>query len=123
MQKRPSAARWIYLPAALVMIFFGLLGWGEEGVQAAGLYIVLLLVCLIQALYPTRLVWAVLFSLFSAYTVAVAMRPDSTAPGEYVFFLMCGTLPAIALLCGWPKSDETQAGNRLRSNEGVGASS
>jgi hypothetical protein len=98
-QKRPSAVRWAYLPIALVSAFFALYGLGDEGFWAACPFLLLLLVCLLQSLYPTLVGWAVLFGLSVAYTLAVALSPENGPRGEYIFFLLCGAVPAVVLLC------------------------
>jgi hypothetical protein len=86
-----------------VSIFFALMGWGEGGLSGAALYILLLLVSLTQSVYPTRLGWVLLFGLFSAYAVAVAVTERNGTLTDYVVFLLCGAVPAAALLFAWPK--------------------
>jgi len=99
-RKRPSANRWAYLPIAIVLAFFALYAFGEEGIGAAWLFLLLLLVCVLQVVYPTLLVWALLLSASLAYTLAVAFSPHSGGEffgGEFVFFLLCGAVPAAVL--------------------------
>ena len=96
-QKRPSAVRWAYLPIALVSAFFALYGFGDEGFWAACPFLVLLLVCLLQLVYPTLLGWTLLFGASLAYTLAVAFSPHNGPLGEYVFFFLCGAVPAAVL--------------------------
>ena len=97
LQKRPSAVRWAYLPIALVSAFFAIYGWGDEGFLAACPYLLLLAVCLVQAAYPTLLGWALLFGLSLAYALAVAFSPRNGPRGEYIFFFLCGAVPAVVL--------------------------
>ena len=97
-QKRPFANRWAYLPISLVAAFFALYGWGDEGLFAACPYVFLLLVCVFQVFRPTWLGWGVLFSLSAVYAVMVAFSPQNGRPGEYVFFFLCGVVPAAVLL-------------------------
>jgi len=103
-QKRPSAVRWAYLPVALVSVLFALMGWGEEGLSAAWPFILLLFVCLIQAAYPTLLGWALLFASCVAYALLVAFSPENGTRGDYIFFLLCGAVPAAVLLFLRPRT-------------------
>lgn len=96
-QKRPSAVRWAYLPIALVSAFFALYGFGDEGLWAASPFLALLVVCLLQFVFPTLLGWALLFGASLAYTVAVALSPRKGPLHEYVFFFLCGAVPAATL--------------------------
>jgi hypothetical protein len=80
--------------------------------SGAALYILLLLVCLTQSVYPTRLGWVLLFGLFSAYAVAVAVTPSNGTLTDYVVFLLCGAVPAAALLLAWPKEKNPPAWDR-----------
>ena len=96
-QKRPFAIRWAYVPIALVSAFFALYGFGDEGFWAASPFLGLLLVCLLQLVYPTLLGWALLFGASLAYTLAVAFSPRNGPSGEYVFFFLCGAVPAAVL--------------------------
>jgi hypothetical protein len=96
-QKRPSAVRWAYLPIALVSTFFAMDGWGDEGFLAACPYILFLSVCLVQTAYPTLLGWALLFGMSLAYALAVAFSPRNGPWAEYIFFFLCGAVPAVVL--------------------------
>jgi len=97
-RKRPSAVRWAYLPIALVSAFFALYGYGDEGFSAACPFLLLLLVCVLQSIYPTFLGWALLLGLSLAYTAMGAFSPENGTKGDYIFFLLCGAVPAIFLL-------------------------
>ena len=103
-QKRPSAVRWAYLPVAVVSVLFAVMGWDEEGLSAAWPFILLVFVCLIQAVYPTLLGWTLLFASCVAYTLLVAFSPENGTRGDYVFFLLCGAVPAAVLLFLRPKT-------------------
>lgn len=111
-RKRPSAVRWAYLPIALVAAFFALYGYGDDGFLAACPFLLLLLVCLLQAAYPTFLGWALLLGLSVAYTMAVAFSPGNGTRGDYIFFLLCGAVPAVFLLLLRPttKNDSARQG-------------
>src|ERR1700739_439469 len=85
-QQRSRAAWWAYLPAAAVAILFALVGWGEEGPSGAALFILLLLVCVVQWVRPTFLVWGLLLCLFSAYAVAVIAIPHNGTFTDYLVF-------------------------------------
>jgi hypothetical protein len=99
-QKRPAATRWVYVPVALITALFGLMAWHDGG---AWLYVLLLLVCLIQSVYPTIFGWGLLFTPCAVYTVAVAVTLQNGPGAEYVFFLLCGAVPAAVLFFGKPK--------------------
>jgi hypothetical protein len=107
-QKRLSGTRWAYLPTAFVSAFFALMGWGAEGFSGAALYILLLLLCFTQWVYPTLLVWGLLLFLFSAYAVAVAATPHAGLLTDYVVFFLCGAVPAALLLLGRPKKNHPE---------------
>jgi hypothetical protein len=77
--------------------FFALYGFGDEGFLAACPFILLLLVCLLQSVYPTLLGWTLLFGSSLAYALAVAFSPHNGPWGEYVFFFLCGAVPAAVL--------------------------
>jgi hypothetical protein len=110
-RKRPSAVRWAYLPIALVSAFFALYGYGDEGLSAAYPFLLLLLVCVLQSFYPTFLGWALLLGLSLAYTLLVAFSPENGTRGDYIFFLLCGAVPAIFLLFLRPKSKDNSPRN------------
>jgi hypothetical protein len=103
-QQRSRVAWWAYLPAVVVSILFAIMGWGEEKASGAGLFILLLLVCVVQWVRPTLLVWALLLCLFSAYAVAVIATPHNGTFTDYLVFFLCGAVPAVVLLFGQPKS-------------------
>jgi hypothetical protein len=102
-QRRSRATWWAYMPAAAVLIFFAVMGWGEEGASAAAIFILLLLVCVVQWMRPTLLVWGLLVCLFSAYAAAVIATPHNGTFSDYLFFSLCGAVPAVVLLFGRPK--------------------
>jgi hypothetical protein len=102
-QRRSRVAWWAYLPAAAVSIFFAIVGWGEEGASAAAFFILLLLVCVVQWIRPTLLVWGLLVCIFSAYAAAVIATPHNGTFSGYLFFSLCGAVPAVVLLFGRPK--------------------
>jgi hypothetical protein len=87
----------------MVAVLFGILGAGMEGdLRSSVPYIVVLVLCVVQFLWPTLLGWFVLTALFWAYAIAVGIKFQPPA-GEYVLFLLLGALPAFALLFSWPK--------------------
>jgi hypothetical protein len=102
-QRRSHATWWAYMPAAAVLIFFAVMGWSEEGASAAAIFILLLLVCVVQWMRPTLLVWGLLVCLFSAYAAAVIATPHNGTFSDYLFFSLCGAVPAVVLLFGRPK--------------------
>jgi hypothetical protein len=102
-RKRSHVGWWAYLPAAVVSLLFAIMGWGEEGPSGAALFIILLLVCLVQWLYPTLLVWGLLLILFSAYAVVVIATPHNGTFTDYLVFFLCGAIPSVVLLLGRPK--------------------
>jgi hypothetical protein len=93
-QQRPSAVRWAYLPVAFVSLLFSLMGWDDGGFSAAWPFVLLLIVCLIQSTYPTLLGWALLLVSCVGYALDVAFSPENGTRGDYVFFLLCGAVPA-----------------------------
>jgi len=97
-QKRPYAVRWAYLPVAVVSALFAAMGWDDGGLSAAGPFLLLLLVSLIQWAYPTVLGWMLLLIPCVAYAMEVAVSPENGTSGDYVFFLLCGAVPAAFLL-------------------------
>jgi len=111
-QKRPSVVRWAYLPIATVLAFFALYGFGDEGFWAGCPFLLLLLVCLLQFIYPTLLGWMLLFGASLAYTLAVAFNPHKGPLFEFVFFLLCGAVPA-AVLFFWDQQNKEP--DRLRN--------
>ena len=102
-KKRPTAVRWAYLPMALVLFFFAVYGWGDEGFYAACPFLFLLAACLFQSIYPTLLGWGLLFGLSAAYAVAVAVSPNDGTREDYIFFFLCGAVPAVFLFFLRPK--------------------
>jgi len=106
-QKRPSAVRWAYLPIASVWAFFALYGFGDEGFWAACPFLLLLLVCLLQFVYPTLLGWMLLFGASLAYTLAVAFNPHKGPLFEFIFFFLCGAVPAAVLFFWRPTKQGT----------------
>ena len=100
------------MPLALVSAFFALYGYGDEGFSAACPFLLLLLVCVFQSFHPTVLGWALLFGLSSAYTLAVAFSPENGTGGEYIFFLLCGAVPAVFLLLLRPTTKDNPSHNR-----------
>jgi hypothetical protein len=108
-QKRPSAVRWAYLPIALVSAFFALYGYGDEGFLAACPFLLLLLLCLLQAVYPTFLGWTILFALSLAYTLSVAFTPENGTRSDYVVFLLLGAVPSAFLWFLRPRTKEAPA--------------
>jgi hypothetical protein len=105
-EKRPSATRLAYVPVALVSILFAMMGWGEDGLSAAWPFILLLFVCLIQSVYPTLLGWALLVTPCLAYALLVAFSPENGTRTDYIFFILCGALPAAVLLLLRPRTKE-----------------
>ena len=103
-QQRSRAAWWAYLPAAAVSIFFAMMGWGEGGASGATIFLVLLLVCAVQWVRPTLLIWGLLLCLFSTYAVVVIATPHNGTFTDYLVFFLCGATPAVVLLFGRPKS-------------------
>jgi hypothetical protein len=61
--RRGKRGGWIYMLAAIPLLFFALWGW-EYG--AFFLYFSLAALCLIQYFYPTILGWVILFSIYMA---------------------------------------------------------
>ena len=110
-RRRPSAVCWAYLPIALVSAFFALYGYGDGGFSAACPFLLLLLVCVLQSVYPTFLGWALLVGLSLVYTVAVAFSPENGTRGDYIFFLLCGAVPAIFLLLLRPTTRDNPSPN------------
>jgi len=78
------------------------MAWDDGGLQGAALYLLLLLLCVFQCIYPTLLVWALLLSMFVAYTVTVAVTPENGTRQDYFVFLLCGAVPAAFLLLLFP---------------------
>jgi len=109
-QRRPRRAWWPYLPAALVLVLFAAMGWGEEGLSAACPYLLLLLLCSFQCAYATFLGWMLLFISFATYTVAVAVTPHNGTLTDYIFFLSCGAVPATFLFFVRPSKNPTHLG-------------
>jgi hypothetical protein len=104
-EKRPQKAWWAYLPLALVLSWFAVWGWGEEGIVAALPFLLLLLVCVVQCVYSTLLGWMVLFVLCVVYAVAIAVTPHNGTPTDYVVFFLCGAVPAAFLFFVRPTSE------------------
>jgi len=82
------------------------MGWGEEGLSAAWPFLLMLLLCLIQWVYPTLLGWILLLLPCVTYAIVVAATPGNGTPGDYLFFLLCGAVPAAVLLLFRPWSDK-----------------
>ena len=98
----PGAPRWPYIfPALIALLFVGHAaedaGWG--GVL---LYLGVVGLCIVQAIWPTFVGWAFLFAPLLAYGIAVALNPDSGPRGEWVLFMSLGFVPAFALWLGRP---------------------
>ena len=104
-QHRPDAARWAYLPVAFVSVLFALMGWDDGGFSAVWPFSLLLIVCLIQCSYPTLLGWGLLLAPCLAYAVVVAFSPENGTIGDYIFFLLCGAVPAAVLLFLRPRTN------------------
>ncbi len=101
-ERRRADRREVYLVCAALVLFVTMLA-GDEGLEAALPYIVLLLICLVQFFRPTLMGWGFLTVLFWAYAVAVALHPQNASLGDYFIFLTIGLVPGVALLWCRPK--------------------
>jgi len=103
LRRRPEHEVLCYAVCMLVALFFALLGVGMEDDWIAGVpYVVVAALCLLQCIRPTVLVWSLLLLAFGSYTIAMALSFSQPA-GEWRFFLACGGIPTVALLCAWPR--------------------
>ena len=75
----------------------------EEGVTGIWHFLVLLVVCLVQAVYPTLVGWGVSFSFFAAYALVTAISFSSNPDCEHLVFLVLVAAPAVLLYVWRPR--------------------
>lgn len=94
-------APWVgYVPVLIATGLFTLYGLHDE---IPWHFIILFVLCVLQLRYRTLAGWGLLFGLCLIYGVAVLVIPDRNAWGEYIFFALCGLVPAAALLMWRPR--------------------
>lgn len=100
-RRRPEAP-WVgYVPATIVAGLFTLMGL-HDGLPL--LMIAALLLCVVQLYCRTLAGWLILLGVYVLYGIEVAIRtPILGEYGEYVFFMACGFLPALALIAWRPR--------------------
>ena len=102
LQRRPSAPRWPYVLPGLVAFFFVGHAFEDAGLQGAAVYLAILILSALGALWPTVLGWGLLLVPFLAFGVLVALSPQNGPIGEWIVFLLCGFVPVLALWAGRP---------------------
>ena len=91
---RPEASFLGYIPVAIVIFLFGLMGLEDGGVLGALLpYGLLFLLAIAQLKFRTLIGWALLLAASLWYALEVAIHPEAV----YVFFIACGLVPAAFL--------------------------
>ena len=104
-QGRPDAP-WVgYIPVVLVLAIFTLMGLEDGGLVGVLHFIALLVIAVLQLRYRTLAGWMLLLGMCLWYGVEVALSTDQVHDqyGEYVFFMACGFLPALALIVWRPR--------------------
>src|SRR5271165_2479083 len=102
-ERRSKSRHGVYAACAVVAFLVGILGMGmADDLRVTIPYILIVAICAIQFFRPTLLGWFVLTALFSAYTIAVAVKFQPPVH-EFVIFLLIGVLPTLALLWSWPR--------------------
>ncbi len=89
-----------YVPVTIVAALFTLMGL-HDGLPL--LMIAILLVSVLQLYFRTFAGWLLLLAVCLWYGVEVTMSPPIRYDGEWVFFMLCGFLPAIALVVWRPR--------------------
>jgi hypothetical protein len=117
----PGAPRWPYiLPALIALLFVGHAA-EDGGGGAALLYLGVVGLCIVQAIWPTFVGWALLFAPLLAYAIAVALNPDSGPRSEWVLFMSLGFVPAFALWLGRPSAWRRKRSTSLSDERREGA--
>jgi len=105
---RPEASFLPYIPVAIVIFLFGLIGLEDGGVLGALLpYGLLFLLAIVQLKFRTLIGWILLLAAFLFYSTFLAFHPGERWDdnGEYAFFLACGLVPVAFLLLFRPRFD------------------
>jgi hypothetical protein len=103
---RPEASFLPYIPVAIVIFLFGVLGLEDGDVLGALLpYGLLFLLAIVQLKFRTLIGWILLLAASLWYALEVAIHPEAVYGryGEYAFFLACGLVPAAFLVYFRPR--------------------
>src|SRR5512140_3734934 len=87
---RPEASFLAYIPVAIVIFLFGLMGLEDGGILGALLpYGLLFLLAIAQLKFRTLIGWILLLAAFLCYAGVVAIHPSYVYGhyGEYAFFI------------------------------------
>ena len=103
-EKRPSPMRLlVLLPAIVAFLCVGRV-YDEVGAMAAALYFGIIVFSVAYTIRPMVVLWAPLFVAFVHYFISVAAHPpDNNSPGEWLSFILRGTLPALLLWFARPR--------------------
>jgi hypothetical protein len=109
----PGRARWACIAPGLASLMFVGHAWEDAGWQGAGPYAFLLVMSLIQLVWPTVLGWFLCAIPCLAYLVLFIAEVPPSPSGEWLLFLLVGLVPALALI--WARPRFRDAGHGLRT--------
>ena len=115
----PGAPRWPYILPALVALLFVGHAVEDAGPAAAVPYLGVVGLCIVQAIWPTIVGWALLFAPLLAFGIMVAFSPESGPRDEWVLFMSFGFVPAFALWLGRPWRRKRLTNQGGESHEGA----
>ena len=111
----PGRTRWACIAPGLASLMFVGHAWEDAGWQGAGPYAFLLVVSLIQLLWPTVLGWVLCAIPCLAYLVLLVAEVPPNPSGEWFLFLLAGVVPTLALIWARPRLREPTSGHGLQT--------
>jgi hypothetical protein len=105
-QMRSTSRRWVYILCGIIVVSVAVLSAGLEGTSIAGfLFLPLVLICIVQYLRPTLLLWALLMLAFLAYMLGIATHLKELTTMDDILFSLVGLVPCASPLWAWPHAD------------------
>ena len=98
-ERRPEAPRWPYIVLGLAALLVSVLSVGVAFDRVRGLYLAILVLCILQMVLPTVLGWLLVLAPFFAYGISAVVRPIY---GQWVPYMLLGFVPAVVLWIGRP---------------------
>jgi hypothetical protein len=115
----PSAPRWPYILPALIALLFVGHAVEDAGAAAAAPFLGVVGLCIVQAIWPTIVGWALLFVPLLAFGIMVALNPENGPRDEWLLFMSFEFVPAFALWLGRPWRRRRLTNQGGESHEGA----